>query len=176
MTSPAEGEDAVLAFDLTGKLLWQVKLGPENPPKHRTLGSSCNSSPVTDGKAVFVYFKSGHFAALDFAGKVLWKQNLTEQFGRENLFWDQGSSPVVTERHVIVSRMAFKAESWVAGFDKATGEVKWKVARNYKAPLVMTTATPHRFSLSRRDKRPSSSGPPTISLRTPRRTAHCSGA
>ena len=68
VTSPAEGEDAVLAFDMAGKALWQVKLGAENPPKHRTLGSSCNSSPVTDGKTVFVYFKSGHFAALDFAG------------------------------------------------------------------------------------------------------------
>ena len=133
VTSPMEGEDAVLAFDLTGKPLWQVKLGPENPPKHRTLGSSCNSSPVSDGKTVFVYFKSGHFAALDFAGKVLWKVNLTEQFGQERLFWDQGSSPVVTERHVIVSRM-HQGESWVAGFDKANGEVKWKVARNYTAP------------------------------------------
>ena len=133
VTSPAEGEDAVLAFDLTGKPLWQVKLGAENPPKHRTLGSSCNSSPVTDGKTVFVYFKSGHFAALDLEGKVLWKQNLTEQFGQERLFWDQGSSPVVTERHVIISRM-HQGESWVAGFDKATGEVKWKVARNYQAP------------------------------------------
>ena len=133
ITTPAEGENAVLAFDLTGKSLWQVKLGAENPPKHRTLGSSCNSSPVTDGKTVFVYFKSGHFAALDFAGKVLWQQNLTEQFGQERLFWDQGSSPVVTEKHVILSRM-HQGESWVAGFDKATGEVKWKVARNYKAP------------------------------------------
>lgn len=133
VTSPADGEDTVLAFDLSGKELWRTKLGPESPPKHRTLGSSCNSSPVTDGKSVFVYFKSGHFAALDFSGKVLWKQNLTEQFGAERLFWDQGSSPVVTATHVILTRM-HQGESWVAGFDKGTGEVKWKVARNYQAP------------------------------------------
>jgi outer membrane protein assembly factor BamB len=133
LSSPDGGEDSVLAFDMTGKRLWQTKLGPESPPKHRTLGSSCNSSPVTDGKGVFVYFKSGHFAALEFDGTVRWKQNLTEKFGQERLFWDQGSSPVVTDEHVILTRL-HQGESWVAGFDKATGELKWKEDRNYKAP------------------------------------------
>jgi outer membrane protein assembly factor BamB len=133
LTSPSDGEDSVLALDLAGKLLWQVKLGPEDPPKHRTLGSSCNASPTTDGTTLFAYFKSGHFAALDFSGKVLWKQNLAEQFGRERLFWDQGSSPVVTDDHVILSRM-HQGVSWVAVFDKATGMLMWKVDRTFKAP------------------------------------------
>src|SRR5688572_2071228 len=35
LTSPSSGQDAVLAFDLTGKKLWESKLGPEAPPKHR---------------------------------------------------------------------------------------------------------------------------------------------
>lgn len=133
LTTPDGGEDAVIAYDLEGKKLWQTKLGPESPPKHRTLASSCNSSPVTDGQGLFVYFKSGHFAALEFDGSVRWKQNLTEQFGAERLFWDQGSSPVVTDQHVILTRM-HQGESWVAGFDKATGEIKWKHARNYQVP------------------------------------------
>ncbi|HMO64494.1 MAG TPA: PQQ-binding-like beta-propeller repeat protein, partial [Verrucomicrobiota bacterium] len=119
LTSPADGEDAVLAFDLTGKELWRVKLGPESPPKHRTLGSSCNASPVTDGTGLFVYFKSGTLAALELDGTVRWKANLTERFGAERLFWDQGSSPVLTDRHVVVTRL-HQGESWVAGFDKAT--------------------------------------------------------
>jgi outer membrane protein assembly factor BamB len=89
LTAPDSGEDSVIAFDLDGKKLWQTKLGAESPPKHRTLGSSCNSSPVTDGKGLFVYFRSGHFAALELDGSVRWKQNLTEQFGAERLYWDQ---------------------------------------------------------------------------------------
>jgi outer membrane protein assembly factor BamB len=133
LTTPADGEDAVIALDLEGKKLWQTKLGPESPPKHRTLGSSCNSSPVTDGKGLFVYFKSGHFAALEFDGTVRWKQNLTEQFGAERLFWDQGSSPVVTDDHVILTRM-HNGESWVAGFEKTTGAIKWRQTRNYQVP------------------------------------------
>ncbi len=82
---------------------------------------------------MFVYFRSGHFAALDFDGKVRWRQNLTEKFGAEKLFWDQGSSPVVTDQHVILTRL-HQGESWIAGFDKATGELKWQVARNYQVP------------------------------------------
>lgn len=133
LTSPDDGQDAVLAFDLDGKLLWKTQLGPATGAKHRTLGSSCNASPVTDGQGVFVYFKSGHFAALEPDGTVRWKLNLTERFGQEQLFWDQGSSPMLTERQVILARM-HQGESWVAGFDKATGTLSWQVARNYKTP------------------------------------------
>ncbi|NJN05208.1 MAG: PQQ-binding-like beta-propeller repeat protein [Rhodobacteraceae bacterium] len=69
ITTPDGGQDAVLAFDLAGRELWRTKLGPATPPKHRSLASSCNASPVTDGKGLFVYFKSGHFAALEFDGE-----------------------------------------------------------------------------------------------------------
>jgi outer membrane protein assembly factor BamB len=133
VTSPAEGQDALLAFDFTGRSVWQVKLGPADPPKHRTLASSGNASPVTDGKAVFVYFKSGNFAAVELDGKVRWQINLVERFGRDNLFWDQGTSPMLTEQHVIMARL-HGGESWLAAFDKATGELRWKQARNYDAP------------------------------------------
>lgn len=133
VTSPSEGQDAVLAYDRDGKLKWTTRLGPESAAKHRTLGSSCNASPVTDGESVFVYFKSGHFAALDLSGKVRWQTNLVEQFGREQLFWDQGTSPVVHGGLVILARM-HGGESWVAGFDKVTGAIRWKHARDYDAP------------------------------------------
>src|SRR5437868_6297002 len=68
LTSPSDGQDAVLAFDFSGKQLWESKLGPEAKPKHRSLASSGNSSPTTDGQSIYVYFKSGNFAALDLAG------------------------------------------------------------------------------------------------------------
>src|SRR5262245_11940868 len=61
LTAPADGQDAVLALDASGKQVWLTKLGAESPAKHRTLGSSCNASPVTDGDGLFVYFRSTHF-------------------------------------------------------------------------------------------------------------------
>src|SRR6185436_13842369 len=133
LTTPSEGQDAVLAMDFSSKQAWLTKLGPESPPKHRTLGSSCNSSPVTDGNGVFVYFRSGNFAALEFDGTIRWKLNLAERFGPEKLFWDQGSSPVVTAQHVILARL-HEGESWIAAFDKATGELRWQQKRNYEVP------------------------------------------
>jgi outer membrane protein assembly factor BamB len=133
LTSPDEGQDTVMAFDLAGKQLWQTKLGTEAPPKHRTLASSCNASPVTDGKNIFVYFKSGNFAALDLEGRATWKMNLVEQFGAEQLFWDQGTSPMLTDRDVIMARL-HGGESWIAAFDKKTGELRWKEPRNYQVP------------------------------------------
>jgi outer membrane protein assembly factor BamB len=133
LTSPADGQDAVLAFDLNGRPLWQTRLGPESPPKHQTLASSSNASPVTDGQALFVYFKSGNFASLGFDGTIRWQINLVERFGRDQLFWDQGTSPVVTGAHVIMTRM-HGGDSWIAGFDKATGEMAWQQERNYKVP------------------------------------------
>jgi outer membrane protein assembly factor BamB len=133
LTTPADGQDAVLAVDFSGKQRWLTAIGPQSTPKHKKLASSCNASPVTDGSAIFVYFRSGHFAALELDGTVRWKQNLSERFGPEKLYWDQGSSPVVTDRHVILTRM-HAGESWVAGFDKRTGELRWQQPRNYETP------------------------------------------
>lgn len=133
VTCPAGGQDAVLAFDVTGRRLWQTTLGAESQAKHRSLGSSANASPVTDGQRLYVYFRSGHFAALEFDGSIRWKINLVERFGRDQLFWDQGSSPMLTADHVVVARL-HEGESWLAAFDKTTGELRWRQTRNFKAP------------------------------------------
>lgn len=133
LTTPSEGEDAVLALDRSGKQAWLTRLGPESAPRHRTLASSCNASPVTDGSAIFVRFRSGRVAALELDGRVRWQINLDEKYGPEELFWDAGSSPALTEECVIIARM-HHGESWVAGFDKKTGEQRWLVKRNYETP------------------------------------------
>lgn len=131
LTTPTDGHDAVLALDASGKQLWHVRLGQESPPRHKTLSSSCNSSPVTDGNGLFVQFRSGLLAAMELDGRLRWQTNLTERFGPENLFWDQGGSPVVSSQHLIVARQ-HHGESWIAGFDKATGELRWLQKRNYE--------------------------------------------
>ncbi len=133
LTTPSDGQDAVLALSLSGSQTWLTKLGAESQAKHRTLASSCNASPVTDGRSLFVYFRSGRLASLSLDGSVRWQFSVVERFGPEKLFWDQGSSPVLTERHVILSRM-HQGESWIAGFDKATGELRWQQKRNYTVP------------------------------------------
>jgi outer membrane protein assembly factor BamB len=132
VTAPAERQDSVMAFDWNGRELWRTQLGTESAGKHRN-GSGSNASATTDGQSVFAYFKSGNFAALDFSGKIRWQTNLVEAFGRDTLYWDHGTSPVLTEKLVVMTRM-HSGESWLAGFDQATGAMQWKVARNYETP------------------------------------------
>lgn len=132
LTAPTNGLNAALAFDSSGKHLWQTTLGAEDPGKHRN-GSGSNPSPATDGKGVFVYFKSGVLAALEFDGKVRWQTNLVARFGPDTLYWDHGTSPVLTDKHVVMARM-HNGDSWLAAFDKLTGRMAWKVPRNYETP------------------------------------------
>jgi outer membrane protein assembly factor BamB len=133
LTAPTNGIDAALAFDWSGKLLWLTRFDKEQPGRHRN-GSGSNPSPATDGQTLAVYFKSGTLAALDPDGKVRWQTNLVTAFGPENLFWDQGTSPVLTAGDVVFARM-HHGESWVAAFDKKTGALRWKAARNYETPV-----------------------------------------
>jgi outer membrane protein assembly factor BamB len=132
ITVPIEGEDGIMAFDWKGKVRWQSRMGKTRGGKHRN-GSGANPSPVTDGKYIFAYYRSGNFAGLDVTGKVLWKTNLQKRFGEDTLYWDIGTSPVVTERHAVIAVIQERG-SFLAAFDKKSGELAWKVARNYECP------------------------------------------
>ncbi len=133
VTVPADGRDAVIALDWSGKSRWQTDIGAERAGKNRN-GSGSNPSPVTDGQALYVYFKSGNLARLDEEGKLQWKINLQEKFGRDTLYWDIGTSPVLTGKDVVLAVM-HHGDSYLAAIDKIGGEVHWKVARNYQTPV-----------------------------------------
>jgi len=133
LTTPDEGQDAVLALDLQGKQMWLTRLGAQSPPKQRILSSGCNGSSVTDGKGIFVYFRSGRLSVLELDGSVRWTLDLIAKFGPERLYWDSGTSPVLTDDCVILSRL-HQGDSWIAGFDKATGGLRWQQKRNYDVP------------------------------------------
>ena len=132
VTAPVEDVDALLSFDLSGGEKWVTKFDNQVPGKHRN-GSGSNASPVSDGDAVFVYFKSGTLAAIETDGSIRWQTNLVERYGKDTLFWDHGTSPVLTKKHVVFARM-HHGESWLAAFDKQSGDLAWKVARNYEVP------------------------------------------
>lgn len=132
VTAPVDGNDALLCFGWSGNQRWVATFGPEDPGRHRN-GSGSNASPVTDGSGVFVYFKSGTLAAVDLDGTVRWKTNLVARYGKEERIWDHGTSPVLTEKYVVMARM-HAGDSWVAAFDKTTGKLAWKVDRNYATP------------------------------------------
>ena len=132
LTSEIGEEDGILAFDWSGKERWRTSIGEKTPGRGRRVGSGANSSPITDGKTIFAYFKSGNFAALDFDGKILWKTNLEDAYGEDKLWWDKGSSPALAAGNVVVAIMQTEGDSLLISFDKKTGKEVWRTSRDYE--------------------------------------------
>ena len=126
--------NTTLALDRAGKQIWKTSVGATSiKGKHRKASGS-NPSPVTDGKHLFVYFKTGDLACLTLAGKLVWQTNLQKAWGKDTLWWDLGTSPVLSKDKVLVAVMQ-TGGSYVAAFDKKDGNVAWKHDRNLEAPL-----------------------------------------
>ncbi|QEG35524.1 PQQ-binding-like beta-propeller repeat protein [Bythopirellula goksoeyrii] len=132
VTSGIDGSDGVVCYDFAGKEQWRHLFGPERAGKHKN-GSGSNSSPITDGENLIVYYKSGTLACLDLAGKVLWESNLQEQYGEDTLWWDLGTSPVLVGDLVIVAVMN-DGDGFLVTLDLATGKEAWKTDRVYEVP------------------------------------------
>ncbi len=131
------------AIDLeSGNTKWKLDLGVDAGNKHRK-GSGSNPSPVTDGKLVFAYYRSGDLACVDTEGKIKWQKNLQKEYGEDTLWWDLGTSPVITDSAVIVAVMQ-SGPSYLVAFNKETGDELWKSDRTLDAPkeAAQSYATP----------------------------------
>lgn len=146
VTCGIDGKNAVICHDREGQERWRRELGAERPGKHKKATGS-NSSPLTDGTHVWVYFKSGELACLQLAdGEVVWQTNTQDQFGADTLWWDLGTSPVLTDKAVVVAVMQ-SGPSYLAAFERASGRLLWKhdrmldapeeAAQSYSTPLVL---------------------------------------
>jgi outer membrane protein assembly factor BamB len=127
------GENLLVCLNRDGKTRWERSLGDEVSGKNKK-GTGSNPSPATDGKRVYAYFKSGDLACVDFDGEVVWRKNVQQMYGEDKLWWDLGTSPVLTKDYVVVACM-HGGPSYLAAFDKETGKVAWKTDRNVDAPL-----------------------------------------
>lgn len=132
LTDELDGQNGIVCFDLQGNRLWAKTVGKLDPGKHKK-ASGANPSPTTDGKRVFAYFKSGDFAAFDLDGKELWSVKVQDGNDPEMLWWDLGTSPVLTKDFVVVTVMQ-TGPSFLIAYDRETGDVAWKADRMVPAP------------------------------------------
>ena len=133
VTCTSDERDAVVCLDRDGRELWRKALGVARAGKHKK-ATGANPSPVTDGELVWVYFKSGELACLDLVtGAERWRTNLQQRFGADTLWWDLGTSPVLTARAVVVAVMQ-TGPSYLAAFDRESGDLLWKHDRDVPAP------------------------------------------
>jgi outer membrane protein assembly factor BamB len=101
------------------------------------LHNLASPSPVTDGERVIAHFGNGDLAAYDFAGRLLWRHNLQQDYGAYTIWWGHANSPVLYQDLVISACMQDSLEdlagdrspSYLVAHDKRTGEQRWKSLR-----------------------------------------------
>lgn len=132
VTCTADGNDTICSYTLSGGPRWTKTIGAAAEAKHRN-ATGANPSIAVRGDRHVAYFKSGNLACLTSDGEVLWETNLQDRYGEDNLWWDLGSSPVMTSTGVVVAVM--QAESgYLVCFDLESGDELWKTDRRYERP------------------------------------------
>ena len=129
----------------TGKQLWEYELKAEGDltPVHEK-HNLASPSPVTDGQRIYAWFGTGQFVALDMNGKPAWQRNLATEYGKMDVQWGAGSSPILYKDAVILQSY-HPASPYLLALDSRTGQDRWKVdgkkgAFSYSTPFVVETA------------------------------------
>jgi outer membrane protein assembly factor BamB len=138
---PAKGVHhwMVYCFDLkTGRELWkhEAHTGEPKVPRHPK-STYAAETPTTDGERLYVLFGDVGLYCYDLDGKPLWSRPIEPK----KTFQDYGAaaSPVMHDGQVIVVYDNLD-ESWIAAFDAATGDQRWRKPRDethsWATPLV----------------------------------------
>ncbi len=148
-----EGSSDLRVFALSlesGELEWEssvVSRERESFPQRSVVNSPAGMTPATDGELVFADFGT-HLVALDFDGELLWSREIQPDY-LELMYYGAGSSLVLTADSVIVfrdrERLDEGVEGWIAAFDKATGESRWRIGWedtccSFTTPMVVERA------------------------------------
>jgi len=148
-TATNDGRECrVIAVDRrTGAILWNTMVFTQEPGQRHPRNSRATPTPVTDGQRVYAVFASGHFAALDFEGNVVWTNteldfNSQHGFGASPLLYgDLLIAPVNPSR----GNAGFQAlwdQSFLWALDTSTGEERWRGTRTmskigHSTPVVI---------------------------------------
>ena len=118
----------------TGRINWE-RTAHEGVPraKRHVKATQANSTPATDGKTVVALMGSEGLYAYDFAGKLLWKQDLgvlnPGLAGDPTSEWGHASSPVIY-RHLVIVQCDKHTGSFIAAYNLRDGTQAWRVERD----------------------------------------------
>lgn len=128
-------------FDLkSGERVWHHEPHTGRPlvPRHPK-SSYAAETPASDGQHLFVLFGDLGLYCYDLGGDLLWSQMIEPK--KTNLDYGAAASPVVHDGQVFVV-YDNKEESWIASFDAATGQPRWRTPRDethsWATPLIWT--------------------------------------
>ncbi|GEM_PF-99253 len=139
LTAADESEDPPRLLVLclsrsTGRLVWSQEAGKAVGPTHRKNGYA-SATPATDGTRLIAFFGKTGLFAYDFAGHLLWHQELGDLHHQ----WGLASSPVICGDRVI-QICESEGDSYLAAFDLQTGKRLWATPRTtsgcWSTPVV----------------------------------------
>jgi outer membrane protein assembly factor BamB len=134
------GQEVVAAYDVaTGRETWTD--GWDASFREPLGGDGPRATPAYDEGRVYALGAEGELRCLDArTGKRIWRVNILEDNGAQNLTWGMAASPLVVDGKVIVLPGGSGGRSVVA-YDKVTGQAVWKALDDqqaYTAPMVAT--------------------------------------
>ena len=154
----AENESQLVCLDAkTGKQHWTFSHPTDYVDPYGYNGGP-RTSPIVDGNHVYIYGVEGllHCVTAD-TGKVVWKHDLTQEFGVVQNFFGVGSTPIIEDNLLIVmvggspegDRHRHTSElgavdgnqSAVAAFDKQSGKVVYQLSDELASYASMQVAT-----------------------------------
>ncbi len=125
-----------------GEILWSEEVTSGAPEVQRhPKNSYASATPATDGERVVALVATGALAAFDVAGSRLWQVELGSINAGASYDvtyeWGAASSPIIWGDLVIV-QVDQQEGSFLAAFDKRTGEEVWRTPR----ALISSFSTP----------------------------------
>jgi len=111
-----------------GNIQWSKAVIQQDPRTRRhTKNTYASATPTTDGKYVFASFGSAGLYCVDFEGNVIWQRDIGLLRVRQG--WGTAASPVLFQNTVIVNCDS-DDDSYIAAFEKTTGEPVWRTERD----------------------------------------------
>lgn len=117
----------------TGDIIWeQTSITAVPKVKRHPKGSHAASSPATDGRYVVAFFASEGLYCYDIDGTLKWSKDFgvldSGFYMMKNSQWGFASSPVIHD-DVVLIQCDIQEGSFLAAFDLATGEERWRTER-----------------------------------------------
>lgn len=125
---------------LSGKILWNVVVLQPDPgaaSTHHPKNGLASPTPIVRGDRLYAHFGHLGTAALDFNGKVLWRQ---ADLKYPPTHGNGGSPALVGDRLVFSCDGA--QDPFVVALDAANGKVRWQTPRNTTAAKTFSFSTP----------------------------------
>ena len=138
ITGMINGKGTVFALDPKGKMLWKKEYGPEWTDSH----TGVRSTPLVIKDKLYLLSSFGKLFCMNCSdGQIVWKTDLVQQYGAENIQWGITEN-LLFDGNTVYCTAGGTGASLVA-LDINTGKEIWKSKTNgeksaYCSPMMIT--------------------------------------